>query len=66
MNAKHLKPCGEHGHQKGAPPCFHNPGGEYLFIHNLRSGMRLLQHLQTGKVGLAHVEEIIDNQPQTR
>ena len=63
MNAKHLKPCDEHGHEKGAPPCFHNLGGEYLFIRKLKGGMLLLQHLQTLKLGLAHVKQILPDEP---
>ena len=63
MNAPPLQPCNEHGHQKGEPPCFHNIGGEYLFIRKLKGGIVLLEHIQTLKVGLAHVKQILPDEP---
>ena len=56
-----LTPCyAEHHTQtKRAPRCYHNLGGVYQIIRQIRGGMVLLQHLDTANMGYAAYDEII-------
>ena len=55
-----LKPCAEHETRaRHVPRCFHNWGGVYEIIRQIRGGKLLLQHLDTNNKGYATYDDII-------
>lgn len=48
-----VQPCAQH------LGCFHNYGGIYQVLRRLRHGAVVLQHIPSGNVGLADMDEIL-------